>query len=274
MLQQHDDKSATTAQQPNIEMNVESSTVIMMAQPNTAFMLVRVINHWITNLMEFHPDRDTYTIQPWYIKWNESYPYMRSSRRTLYEIYRTLSRNYTIQSTDVTVYMLIDFCKATFPVFVNNYDIKEYDNHKNDPNLFQFSMNLYYHPQSLKSNVFNELSSTTDQVFTAFHDVHSIISYGNTNSNASRMSHSVVSKTDVPLEVMVKDSSDVQEKTEEQEVTKSSNDLSLSPNELSSNALGNTQKNRGERNKKKTEDLQTLVSQTCKNEIKTEMTNL
>jgi hypothetical protein len=188
MLQQHDDKSATAAQQQNIEMNVESSTIIMMAQPGTAFMLIRVINHWIANLMEFHPDRDTFTIQPWYIKWNESYPYMQSSRCTLYEIFCTMRRNYTTQPTDVTVYMLIDYCKTNFPVFVNNYDIKEYDAHKNDPNLFQFSMNLYYHPQAPESNAFIELSSTTDQAFTAFNDVHSIISYGNTNSNASRMS--------------------------------------------------------------------------------------
>jgi hypothetical protein len=67
-------------------------------------MLVRVINHWINNLMELHPDRDTYTLQPWYIKWNESYPYMQSSRCTLYEIYCTLSRNYTIQSTGQLVH--------------------------------------------------------------------------------------------------------------------------------------------------------------------------
>ena len=289
MLRQYDDTSATAVNQRNIEMNVESSTVIMMAQPETAFMIMRVINHWISNLMEFHPERDTYTTQPWYIKWTESYPYMRSSGRTLHEIFRTMSRNYTIEPTDTTVYMLVDYCKANIPVFVNYYDIKEYDTHKNDQNLFQFSMNLYYQPQTLQSNAFNELSSTTDQGFTAFNDVHSILSYGNTNSNASSKSQSVASKTDVPLEVMVKEVNDgpadddehEANKTssgvadnDEHEATKLSTGLSLSPNELSSNALGNRPKNRGERKKKKTEDLRTLVSQTCKDGIKNEMTNL
>jgi hypothetical protein len=73
---------------------------------------------------------------------------------------------------------------------------------------------------------------------------------------------------------MLKDSSNAPATTEEQDATKSSISLSLSPNELSSNALGNAQKHRGERNKKKTENLHILVSQTCKNKIKTEMTNL
>jgi hypothetical protein len=136
MLKLHEDKSASAANQQPIDMNVESSTIIITAIPKTAFMIIRIVNHWIKNLLEYHTDCETYIDATWNIMWNESYPYMRSSRRSLYEIYRTLSRNYTISRNDVTVYMLIEYIKANIPNFVNHYDITEFEDNKNDLNHF------------------------------------------------------------------------------------------------------------------------------------------
>jgi hypothetical protein len=276
MLKQRDDKSAAAANQSTIDMNVESSTIIMTALPNTAFMIIRVVNHWIRNLLKYHTDRDTYIDAKWNIMWNESYPYMRSSRRSLHEIYRTLTRNYSISVNDVTVYMLVEHIKANIPNFVSHYDIKEFDDNKNDLNHFQFTMNLYHDPESQNLNPYHELSSTINQTFVPFNEVHSIMSHGKTNSSASRMSQSISSKIDedVPLEVTVHDDTDVHESVENEPETSKSTGISLSPNILPAQALGYDSTARSNRNRKKTEDLRTLVSQTCKQEIKSEMTSL
>jgi hypothetical protein len=79
MLKLHDDKSASAANQQSIDMNVEPSTIIITAIPKNAFMIIRIVNHWIKNLLEYHTDHDMYTDATWNIMWNESYPYMRSS---------------------------------------------------------------------------------------------------------------------------------------------------------------------------------------------------
>jgi hypothetical protein len=275
MLKQHDDKSALAASHQIFDMNVDVSTVIIMAQPESAYMIVRIVNHWITNLVNYHPDRETYMDNEWYIKWQESYPYMRSSRRSFFEIYRTLTRNYKVQDKDVTVYMLIDYLKANIPEFIHQYDITEYNNNPNDANLFQFTLNLYYSPKDHESNTFADLASTEKDDFVAYNEIRSIMSYGHTNSSISHMSKSHASlKVTVPeVSAMI----DTQVHTGNEDNTQldkvQNPDLSLSPNELSSQALGPSLR-RNTRSKKKTEDLRTLVSQTCQNEIQSEMTAL
>jgi hypothetical protein len=44
-------------------ITIDDTTVVMIAQPQTAFKLLRVLNHWIDNIIAHHPNEEQVNIQ-------------------------------------------------------------------------------------------------------------------------------------------------------------------------------------------------------------------
>jgi hypothetical protein len=119
----------TTLPIQNIDTSIDAgtATVHLIAEPTNTYVLICVVNHWINNLLELYDgDTEINKNQIWYIKWSSKYTYVRSSKRSLYEVYRALSENGTIDATNVTMYTLLTWLKNNIQQFIKYYDIKKW----------------------------------------------------------------------------------------------------------------------------------------------------
>jgi hypothetical protein len=261
-------------------INVGTATVQLIAQPKNTYVLIRVVNHWINNLLEFYDgDKDINKNQTWYIKWSSKYSHIRSSKRSLYDVYRALSENGNIDETDVTMYTLVTWLKDNIPEFVKHYDIKEQEENKNNMNHFTFSLSLFYSPYDDPNNRFSDYASQNDK----FIPYTANKSIATKNTDVSRAGTSIVSE-------------ELQDIDKEPNIPKTV-DLNVNPNNDDDDLMAienNNQKISGDTNlsyspaaattdnsdtlhpstkrqRKKTEDIKQNISNTCKNEIKSEL---
>jgi hypothetical protein len=262
-------------------INVGTATVQLIAQPTNTYVLIRVVNHWINNLLEFYDsDTEIHKNQTWYIKWTSKYSHIRSSKRSLYEVYRALSENGTIDETDVTMYTLVTWLKDNIPQFVKHYDIKEQEGNKNNMNHFTFSLSLFYSPFDDPNNRFSEYASQNDK----------FIPYTANKSIATRNTDISQTGTSVSEEIQDTEKEQSIPKTVDLEVHSNTNDDELLATEsnnqkisgdtnLSYSPAVNTNDNSDilhpstKRQRKKTEDLKQIISNTCKQEIQSELQN-
>ena len=87
MLSEEASISASIAELRNT-ITIDDTKVVMIAQPSTSFKLLRVLNHWIDNLIRYHKDKEKVNVnQAWYIKWKAIYPFIRSSKRKFIDVY-------------------------------------------------------------------------------------------------------------------------------------------------------------------------------------------
>jgi hypothetical protein len=263
-------------------INVGTATVQLNAQPMNTYVLIRVVNHWINNLLEFHDgDSDINKNQTWYIKWSSKYPHIRSSKRSLYEVYRALSEDGNIDVNDVTMYSLVTWLKDNIPQFIKHYDIKEQEGNKNNMNNFTFSLSLVYSPFNDPNNRFTDYTSQNDK-FVPFTANRSIATR---NTELSQTGTSIVSDEAQDMEkvqsvpatvnldvITTANDDDLQvSETDNQKISGDTN-LSYSPiTNINDNSEALHPSTR--RQRKKTEDLKQIISNTCKNEIQSELQN-
>jgi hypothetical protein len=271
----------TTKPIQNIDTSIDVGTAIvhLIAQPTNTYVLIRIVNHWINNLLEFYDgDSEIDKNQIWYIKWSSKYTYIRSSKRSLYEVYRALSENGTIDETNVTMYTLVTWLKDNIPQFIKHYDIKERDGNQNNMNKFTFSLSLFYSPFDDPNNRFADYASQKDK-FIPFTANKSIATK---NTDVSQAGTSIVSKemdepkdqqipktVDLRVEVHNNDDDDLVVENNNQKISGDTN-LSYSP-AVNTNDNVDDEHPSTRRQRKKTEDLKQIVSNTCKTEIQSEL---
>jgi hypothetical protein len=263
----------------------------MIAQPLTAFKLLRVLNHWIDNLQKHHNNHEKVnTEQKWYIKWKAIYPFIKSSKRDFLDVYRMITEDYSVTDTTANVLSLVEFFRTNYPEFINYYDIKPIQGRETDRNYFEFTLNLYYHSFTDRENQYGELASLNGS-FRPFTSNNSITTWKTTHSITSSIASK--SNADIPLVVHAETSLEDQEpslihdnkgisddSTDKKEISDDSNgnkeisdDSNISFSQTDTpppDGIKNTK--RVMKNIRRTEDLKTSVSNICKDEIKREMT--
>ena len=258
-------------------ITINDDHIIMIAQPKSIPKLMRIINHWIDNLITHTEDTTINKTCTWYNKWKTVYKFVRSSKRNFIEVYHIITTDYTATIETITVLDLIQYFVTTIPQFMTHYDIKNLPDHDNDKNYFQFTLRLYYthKPFQDANNAFNTIRSIESAVeYTPFTDNHSITTW---NTNAS-----VISQESTILPTMVithendnnEDSESVNSTPETNAKSPISGDTNLSYSPADIPKATNpppSMSNRFQKNNKKSEELKSLVSQTCKSEIQHEM---
>ena len=100
----HDASVSTSVKDTMNTITVNDDKVVLIAQPRSLYKIIRIINHWIDNLIQFTEDQDSINIhQPWYIKWKSMYKLLRSSKRSQIEIYQLLANDYGSNHADINV---------------------------------------------------------------------------------------------------------------------------------------------------------------------------
>ena len=246
----------------------------MEVQPKSMYKLIRALNHWIDNLINFYNGDDITTSDNWYKRWN-------SSNRTIQDTYQVLTGK--INDENITCFLLVMHLIEWIPQLRPHYDIrypKSTDsNQKVDHNYFTFELKLYYGDTSDTNNPFNAARSMkTDYI--PFDENRSLMSWY-TRVSSALTSSKQNSGQDIPSEVNIASTNrgNSNEETgpnllnilngiDNEEYQAGDNDLSLSPNELSKTALQpNTMDKRTTKNNNQSEGLRQLVSATCKSEI-------
>jgi hypothetical protein len=264
MLRKETSISATVAELRNT-ITIDDTKVSMIAQPATAFKLLRVLNHWIDHLIQYHEDSDTVNIQQeWYIKWKAIYPFIRSSKRKFIDVYRMITDNYTATQDSATVYALIDHFRTTIPVFIECHDIMQIVGKEDDKNYFEFTLKLYFTTYKDDNNKYNEIRSTHSS-FVPFTSNNSVTTWKTVNSHSSSET-SQVSTSKVPEVVHTDDNVNENENDQIGGISDDSK-LSYSPSDKSTNK----EIKRIGKNARRTEELKKSVTNICKQEIQTEM---
>jgi hypothetical protein len=282
MMLHHSGLATKPIQNVDTSINVGTATVHLIAKPTNTYVLIRVVNHWITNLLEFYDgDTEISKNQPWFIKWSSKYTYIRSSKRSLYEVFRALSENGTIDESNVTMYTLVTWLKDNIPQFVKYYDIKEEEGNRNNMNNFTFTLSLFYSPFDDSNNRFAEYASQHDN-FVPFTANKSIATK---NTDLSEAGTSIVSEEnnelqkeqEIPKTVALQ--VDVNTNDDEQLALDSNNQKISGDTNLSYSPAATNDKTveiehpSARKQRKKTEDLKQIVSNTCKTEIQSELQN-
>jgi hypothetical protein len=252
-------------------ITIDDTKVVMIAQPQTAFKLLRVLNHWIDNLIQHHQDTDKVNIQQtWYIKWKAIYPFIRSSKRKFLDVYRMITEDYNSTEDTATLFSLIEYFQTNYPEFEHYYDIKEIDGKEDDKNCFEFTLNLYYSAYNDGNNKFNVLN-TSQSSFIPFTSNHSVTTWNTIKSTASS-AESVQSNMKIPEVVHTQ-----LDNVEDDEVKKTdskgiSDDSNLSYSPVNKSVTDNTKETqRTNKNMRRTEELKKSVANICKDEIQREM---
>jgi hypothetical protein len=258
-------------------ITINDDQIVMIAQPRTIPKLMRIINHWIDNLIRHTDDTNINMKSTWYTKWKAVYKFVRSSKRSFLEVYHIITTDYTATSDTITVLDLIQYFVKNIPRFVSHYDVNNIPDHDNDKNYFQFTLKLYYThtPFQDDNNAFNSIRSIDSAIaYIPFTDNHSITTW---NTNAS-----IVSQTStIPPTMVITHDNEIPNEDESVKSAVESNtkspisgdtNLSYSPADVpqATNPVL-PMSNRFQKNNKKSEELKSLVSQTCKSEIQNEM---
>jgi hypothetical protein len=272
MLRKQETTTSTSIADFHNTITINDDSITMIAQPESMFKLLRALNHWIDNLIKHHPSEDTVnTKQQWYIKWKAIYPYIHSSKRQYLDVYHMITNDYAATVETATVYKLIDYFITEFPQFKEQYDIKPVKHRKNDHNYFTFTLNLYFSGYNDKNNSFNKLETNS---YIPFTNNNSVMTW----KTAHSISSSVASIQSNPIPQVVhtdntpdniKDNNTLSPK----DLSDDTN-ISYSPNPPSEDIKMEKPSVCLQRNIKRTEDLKQLVSNTCKNEIKSEMATI
>ena len=266
---------------PTIEISPD--TFKMVVVPKSIYKLIRALNHWIDNLIQFCDSDVVSDEDEWYIRWKSSYSIIKSSSRNVNEIHQMLTGK--VDGDRLTPYELVMFFVDWIPKLRLHYDIQKLDE-MIDPNNFIFELNLFYTDNDDPDNRYNSMRSTASK-YVPFDENRSLLTWHTKISAASTSSQKEESNEDLPREVdfgekpiPISNFPDANNGTTGNvakpgihidTTLEPDPDLSLSPNEISTNALNPETSKKASKNQRKSENLRQLVSDTCKNEIKSEM---
>ena len=70
-------------------MIINDNNVTIYTSLKVFYKVIRVLNHYIEHIMKHYQDDDAGIVpsEQWYIKWKTIYPMIKSSRRTIVEVY-------------------------------------------------------------------------------------------------------------------------------------------------------------------------------------------
>lgn len=168
----------------NIEkekMVITPTKVEMIATPEVLYKIVRVVNHFIHHIIDNHSDEaeDITKQSLWFIKWKAVYPVIKSSRRTIIEVYRILFNDYSLDDKDINLYGFMMELVDIVPHLKMSYDIlKAAGNTRVQSDRFQLHIYLYNGTIRDASNPFHALEeSSTASKFKPFTDSRSITTW-------------------------------------------------------------------------------------------------
>ena len=257
----HDASVSTSVKDTMNTITVNDDKVVLIAQPRSLYKIIRIINHWIDNLIQFTEDQDSINIhQPWYIKWKSMYKLLRSSKRSQIEIYQLLANDYGSNHADINVLRTVEYIITLIPTLHEYYAIQSVKGREKDKNYFELTVTLFHSNYDDNNNQFNDIRSQQDQ-FQPFTSNRSITTW---NTNKSETSSIHTEPATVPA-VVHTDFNETEAQTPTNTTPISETNLSYSPPSaapLTTKQMKMT---------KKASDLKSIVYNTCKNEIKSEM---
>ena len=207
----------------------------------------------------------------WYRKWKALYPIIRSSKRSVVEVYRFVTEDLLV--SDATVLDVLEHFLDVIPQLKHYQKVTAINPPKIDPNQMNYTLTLYYTPYNNISNRFAGAASTReDKNYRPFTDNRSIMTFNTCASGDT------VPNISIP-EVVTTNVSDnlhqqkllqeIRDLNKESSQTPDSN-LSYSDTNLSPQALNPTY-DRKQKLHKKSDDLKAIIATPFKEEIGKEM---
>jgi hypothetical protein len=257
--------------QINPTTHINESSISLIAQPKSVWKIVRAINHWIDNLIEFYDKEDHINEeQLWYKQWKGIYKLIKSSRTTYIHVYQLLVNDYSPTTESTTVTQLMEYLLNTIPRLSEYVTISNIEGQEKNHNYFNFQLRLYYSEMDDDNNKFSTLKSK-DSKYRPFTDNASLCTWHTLPSQRSNISDTG-SKT-IPKIVLTQQPDDDNESQPEGQKSGFTNQ-SLSPNIMSESEIQPKMNIRMTKNLKKSEELKVLVTTACKEEIRNEMTTI
>jgi hypothetical protein len=181
-------------QQLSNEMTITDNHVSLIAQPKSLFKIIRIINQWIKNLVHNYENQDKINIDnDWYRKWKALYPIIRSSKRTVVEVYRFVTEDLLAETA--TVLDVLQYFNDTIPELTKYQTISAITPPTIEPNKMKYTLTLYYTPYKDVANRFaSAASSSQERHYKPFTDNQSILTW---NTAASAESVPSISIPDV-----------------------------------------------------------------------------
>ena len=207
---------------------ITSNQVEMIATPQITYKIIRIINHFIKQIIQHHSDDDlvnTDTI--WYKKWQSVYSIVRSSKRTMIDNYRLLFDDYSTEDKNITTYEFMLALIEYVPHLKKCYDIKPVENSiRLDYDRFHLTIALYTGKIEDTSNPFAPLEEAASiGSFKPFTENKSISTWHTNITTQSNESHN--NGSIVPDDVVVDQSQ--QQTNDNSQVTTPSNQDNPTP---------------------------------------------
>jgi hypothetical protein len=219
-------------------MIINDNDVGLVAEPKSLFKIIRMINQWIENIVKYYEDKSVINNeQTWYRKWKALYPIVRSSKRSVIEVYRFITED--LLAPTATVLDVLKYFINTIPELENYQQLTSTDNEPINPNYMRYQLSLYHTPYNDPNNRFSTIASDNDDKYCSFKDNRSIMTWNTAQSVDSI--HSVPNI--VTMNKVTEKSKSVNNDNEQIVDTPLSNDsnISLSDTKLSPNALNPNQ---------------------------------
>ena len=179
----------------SVNTNVRNAMVINMdhvvinTKLNLTYKVIRVINHFIQHVVKYYPDEDQDITETsaWCIKWITVYPIIRSSKRTIVDVYRLLFDDYTIKEKDIHLYDVVMSLVKSIPHLKSCYDIVP---HNDTPSYdeFEFKLRLYRGRLEDGNNTYSPIedSESLPTMYKPFTDSRSISTWHTIQSKSSK----------------------------------------------------------------------------------------
>jgi hypothetical protein len=263
---QHSD----SVQQLSRAMIINDNDVSLIAEPKSLFKVIRIVNQWIENIVHHYDDQQVINNeQTWYLKWKALYPIIRSSKRSVIEVYRFITED--LLAPTATVLDVLNHFLDTIPELSTYQALTSIDDNDINPNYMRYTLRLYYTPYIDPNNRFATIASDSNDNYCTFKDNKSIMTWNTAMS--------ITSEHSVPTIVTTthhKESAGVQPLEKEKVETPISSDsnISLSDTKLSPTAIQSTAQDRKEKLNKKSSDLKAIIASSCREEIGKEMKNV
>jgi hypothetical protein len=257
--------------QTNQTTHINETSISLIAQPKTVWKIIRALNHWIDNLVTFYEPKDQINEeQPWYKQWKGIYRLIKSSKTTYIHVYQLMLNDYSPTTESTTVTQLIEYLLNTIPRLSEYATISTIEGQERNQNYFNFELKLFYNEMNDDNNKFNDMRSK-DSRYKPFTDNESLCTWHTLPSQKSTISDT--GSKSIPKIVHTQPSNEDHQSQQEGQKSGFTNQ-SLSPNIMSNSELQPKLNLRVNKNIKKSEELKTLVTTACKEEIRNEMTTI
>jgi hypothetical protein len=257
-------------------MIIHPDYVIIHVTPKLTYKVIRVLNHYIEHLYSYHQS-EQHDIVPgalWHNKWKGVYPFIRSLKRTIIEIYQLLLGDYSENNDDKNPYNLFMQLLDVVPHLRNCYDIEPLKGRLNDKNYFKLTVKLYRGQLYDEANHFTIADEgSLESGYKGFDACRSISTW---NTNISHQSVDSNMKLVPDVVHATPKQSDENSLDSNTSVKSSSNEQSKFTNDsnISMSMTSNTNNNKQVRFTKNQQQLKSDLTKSCTNLINQEMANV